>query len=104
MIITKYNNYLVSEKVFDSNINRIINQCYKILCYREENKEWWKPLQTIILDLIGLQRLIEDESLLILISKLESLFFLTKENDFFNFRRMIFECLGLLDGVKKCKD
>lgn len=81
-------------------LNYFINQCYKILCYREEGKEWGKPLKTIMLEITGLQRLTEEESFLELLSKLESLFTLTGEDDFFNFRRVTFDCLGILTEVK----
>jgi len=36
-----------------------------------------------------------------LLNKLEGLYSLTHENDFSCYRRTIFECLGLLDELKK---
>lgn len=99
-MIGKYN-YEIDTNTLINTFNRLTNQCYKILCYKEENKEWNKPLKTVILELIGLQRLIDKDTLLTLISKLESLFTLEEEDDFFEFRRVIFESLNILDEVKR---
>jgi hypothetical protein len=37
-----------------------------------------------------------------LLCKMESLLTLTNENDFLVFRRIIFECLELINNIKKC--
>ena len=37
-----------------------------------------------------------------LLCKLEALLTLDQEDDFFMFRKTIFECLGLMNGLKKC--
>ena len=48
------------------------------------------------------------EILFPLLCKLEGLYTLTKEEDFFSYRRTIFECLNLLsslkEGVLLCQD
>ena len=47
----------------------------------------------------------EHEILLPLLCKLEGLFTLTEENDFFEYRRTIFEALGLVSSlIEKCQD
>lgn len=99
-MIAKYN-YEIDNNSLINTFNRLTNQCYKILCYKEEDKDWQKPLETVILELIGLQRLINKDTLLVLISKLESLFTLVEDDSFLKFRRTIFESLGILDEVKK---
>lgn len=100
MTIKKYD-IMISDSTFNNTINRIINQSYKILCYREEDKDWEKPLKTVIIEIIGVQRLIQEENnFFILISKLESLFTLDKNTDFFDFRRTIFECMTILEEIK----
>jgi len=102
MKIKKYD-IMISNNTFNSSINRIINQSYKILCYREENKDWEKPLKTVIIEIIGMQRLIQDENnFFVLLSKLEALFNLNETNDFFDFRRTVFECMTLLEGMIVC--
>lgn len=95
----KYN-LIIDNETFTTIMNKMINRCYKVLCYREEEKEWEKFLETVILELVGLQRLFNQDSFLFLIAKLESLFILTNEEDFLKFRRVIFECIGILDEVK----
>ena len=43
----------------------------------------------------------QHEVLFPLLCKLEGLFTLTKEEDFYEYRRTIFECLSLLQEIKK---
>ena len=43
--------------------------------------------------------LIEDENFFSLICKLQGLLHLTAEDDFFLYRRIIFECLSLLNKI-----
>ena len=87
------------------NLKRITNQIYKLLPNREEGIDWETPLTTIMEELAGLDRLLLDEHeiLFCLLSKLEGLFMLINEDDFFLFRRTIFECLSLMNSLKqKC--
>lgn len=91
-------------------ISKIINQVYKLLPSREENLNWESPLNTIIQELSGMDRLLLDyhDILFTLLCKLEGLFLLINEDDFFTYRRTIFECLNLLSSLKEsvitCKD
>lgn len=65
------------------------------------------PLKTIMEELTGMDRLLIDqhEILFPLLCKLEGLFTLTEENDFFEYRRTIFEALGLVSSlIEKCQD
>ena len=98
------NNAVINE------ISKIINQVYKLLPSREENLDWETPLSTIIQELSGMDRLLLDyhDILFALLCKLEGLFLLINEEDFFAYRRTIFECLNLLSSLKErvvtCKD
>lgn len=89
----------IDSATFNKNLKRIINQTYKLLPMREQGYDWQKPLQTIMEQLSGLQRLVDDKQdiYLSLLSKMEGLFELTEEDDFMLYRRIIFECLGLLN-------
>lgn len=100
-MILKYNIW-VREEVFDRDIKRIVNQVYKLLPLREEQKDWIKPLETLIEELAGLQRLVDDQSqtFLMLMSKMEGLLTLTQADKFDIYRRTIFECLGLLNELR----
>lgn len=96
----------IDNNSIEVNLKRITNQIYKLLPNREEGVDWETPLTTIMEELKGIQRLIKDyeEIFFSLISKLEGLFTLTKENDFFLYRRTIFECLSLMNVLIKKVD
>lgn len=92
----------IDNSAIDKNLNRITNQIYKLLPSREENSDWQKPLTTIIEELAGMDRLLFDQHdiLFSLLCKLEGLFLLSEDKDFFLYRRTIFECLGLINNIK----
>ncbi|WP_440971953.1 hypothetical protein [Megamonas funiformis] len=92
----------IDKSAIDKNLNRITNQIYKLLPSREEKSDWQKPLTTIIEELAGMDRLLFDqhEILFPLLCKLEGLFLLSEDKDFFLYRRTIFECLGLINNIK----
>lgn len=97
----KYNSKIDNHAV-EKNLKRLTNQIYKLLPNREEGSDWEKPLSTIIEELAGMDRLFIDrqDTLFTLLCKLEGLFTLTQEEDFFLYRRIIFECLGLVNDLK----
>lgn len=100
---TKYNTE-IDNIIIIENIKRLINQTYKLLPNREEGIDWQTPLSTIVEEIAGMSYLFNEDfggNALSLISKLEGLNSLNEENDFFNFRRTIFECLNLLNRVKE---
>ena len=67
---------------------------------QEEGQDCKKPLETIILELLGMQGLFSDlDYLIALICKLKGLIELDLEKDFMLYRRTIFECCGLIDKV-----
>lgn len=92
----------IDKSAIDKNLNKITNQIYKLLPSREEKTDWQKPLTTIIEELAGMDRLLFDqhEVLFPLLCKLEGLFLLSEDKDFFLYRRTIFECLGLINNIK----
>ena len=104
-MILKYN-IEIDNKVIYSRIQVLINQIYKLLPSREEGVDWQKPLETILEELIGMQRLMNQnysEIFFPLLNKLEGLYSLINECDFSCYRRVIFECLGLMNDLqKKC--
>lgn len=106
-MIIKYNADINNEAICN-NLKRLTNQIYKLLPNREENLDWEKPLSTILEELAGMDLLFigQHEVLFSLMCKLEGLFTLIKEDDFFMFRRTIFECLGLINSLKEaiCQD
>ena len=92
------------------NLKKLINQVYKLLPNREEDIDWKTPLSTIIEELSGMDKLLLNfhDILFPLLCKLKGLYDLVEEEDFFLYRRTIFECLNLLSSLKErveqCQD
>lgn len=99
---------IINNDSVQRNLKRLTNQIYKLLPEREEELDWRSPLNTIILELAGMDRLLVDQHdiLFPLLCKLEGLLILTQPEDFYMFRRTIFECLSLMSNLKKnlCQD
>lgn len=91
----------IDKKAVEASLNRIVNQIYKLLPDREEGIDWKSPLETIIIELSGMDRLLVDQHTVFfpLLCKLEGLFELDEEKDFFSYRRTIFEALNLMSTV-----
>lgn len=51
----------IEKEAVQANLVRITNQVYKLLPIREEDKNWTKPLETIIEELAGMDRLFLDQ-------------------------------------------
>ena len=102
-MILKYN-VDIEEQTIHNRLQNLINQTYKLLPSREEGADWEKPLQTVLEELAGMQRLMNcgySEIFFPLLNKLEGLYSLTKEDDFLCYRRTIFECLGLMNDLQR---
>ena len=99
-MILKYDTS-ISNKAIVTNLKRLTNQIYKLLPTREEALDWKKPLSTIIEEFSGMDELLLDHHVVLfsLLCKLEGLFVLNDDEDFFIFRRTIFECLGLVSEL-----
>lgn len=105
-MMLKYNVYICDEAI-STNLNKITNQIYKLLPSWEEGLDWNKPLVTIVEELAGMSDLFLDHQhsiLFHLLCKLQGLFIFsgieeTTEN-FLHFRRIIFECLNLINELK----
>lgn len=103
-MVIKYNSNIDNEAIV-KNVDRLTNQVFKLLPNREEGGDWKTPLENIIIELAGMDELLLDHvNLFSLLCKLEALLKLDKEDEFLLFRKTIFECLGLMNGIKKCLD
>ena len=101
-MVLKYN-IEIDKKVLLEDLERITNQIFKLLPVREEGGDWESPLRNLLIELAGLDSLLlENVDFFSLICKMEALLLLTEKEDFFAFRRTIFECLNILSEVKKC--
>lgn len=91
----------IDNRAIDNNLVRLQSQIFKLLPMREEHQEWNKPLETIILELLGMQGLFSNlEYLVALVCKLQGLIEMSDEADFMLYRRTIFECCGLIDKIR----
>lgn len=102
----KYN-ACFEDLTIERDIHKLVNLTYKLLPLREEENDWIKPLETIIEELSGMDRVLIDQHdiLFPLLCKMEGLFSLEQKKDFSLFRRTIFECLSLMNNLKdKCQD
>lgn len=100
-MVFKYNVEFDKDAII-KNIDRITNQIFKLLPSREEGGDWASPLQNLTLEIIGMKALwIDQPKLFSLLCRLEALSTLTEDRDFFVFRKLIFECLSLINEIKK---
>ena len=103
-MVIRYNTE-VSKEAIIKNIDKITNQIFKLLPIREESGDWEAPLRNLIRDICGMDRLLGDQmEFFSLLCKMESLLTLKNKEDFLAFRKGIFECLGLMNELKKCLD
>ena len=102
-MILKYN-VDIDEQTIHDRLQNLINQTYKLLPSREEGVDWEKPLQTVLEELAGMQRLMNcgySEIFFPLLNKLEGLYSLVEDDDFLCYRRTIFECLRLMNDLQR---
>ena len=96
MINTKYGFYISMEEIKVS-VKRLTNQLWKLIPMREHEENWQKQLDTVIIELIGLEEIFSKPILITLLSKLEGL--KKAEIDFELYRKTVFECISLLQEL-----
>lgn len=83
---------------FEGYKNKLKDRLFgSVLCEREKNGEWEKALDTIIIELMGLEEQCNSINYQALLLKLFSLRFLS----FHYFRKTVFECMNLINGLNK---
>ena len=97
---TKYNFTIDNIDVLEKNFVRLINQMWKLIPMKENEENWEKQLDTVILEIAGLKEIFLQEPLFLqLLAKLEGL---RIENiEFSLYRKTVFECISLLRGLTK---
>ena len=92
---------LIDKQVVLENLTRIGSQIFKLLPYNEEGEDWVKPLETLCIEISGLQYLFpNDKDIFTLSCKLEGLRQQAGDIEFMLFRRMIFEMCSLVAVIK----
>ena len=89
----------VNKENFYSYLITLKNKIYKLLPLREEKLEWRKYLETILIEISGLNKLFNNTvNLISLLSKLEGLVDL---EEFVLYRKTIFECLNIVENISR---
>ena len=78
----------------DVNVRRLTNQLWKLIPMREHNEDWHKQLDTVILEIAGMNEIFIRPQFLQLLSKLEGL--RTQDINFELYRKTVFESISLL--------
>ena len=95
---TKYG-FEFSKEEINKEIIRLTNQMWKLIPMRENNEEWEKQLETVIIDIAGKDEIfLHNSQFLQLLSKLEGLRVVDVE--FSIYRKTIFECINLINDTK----
>lgn len=98
--INKYDLEITSQEAFEKNVARLTNQMWKLIPMKENDEDWEKQLNTVILEIAGLNKIfIENPQFLQLLSKLEGI--KDKNPEFNLYRKTVFESIGLLRGLCK---
>ena len=63
-MVLKYDIQIAEDAIIE-NIDRIINQIFKLLPSREERGDWETPLHNLILEVGGMNKLLSDQTILI---------------------------------------
>lgn len=87
------------EEVISKNIQRLSNQIWKCIPMRENDEDWKKQLDTVEIELVGLNEMFMSQQFLQLLSKLEGL--RIKDTTFELYRKTIFEILSLLQELNR---
>ena len=93
-------NFSFPKEVIDANIQRLTNQLWKLIPMRENNEDWEKQLNTVIIEIAGLNEIfISNPQFLQLLAKLKGL--QVEEVSFILYRKIVFESINLLQELKK---
>ena len=100
--MTKYD-FDFTQETIEKNIMRLTNQIWKLIPMKEHNENWKKQLDTVIIEIAGLNEiLIKYPQFIQILSKLEGLR-VVESIDFSIFRKTVFEVINLLQEVKNEK-
>ena len=96
MLLNKYNIDFSYEDI-RANVKRMTNQLWKLIPMREHEEDWQKQLDTVILEIVGLNEIFIGPLFLQMLSKLEGL--RVTETNFELYRKTVFECISILQEL-----
>ncbi len=91
-VVTKYD----GELDFEIYQSFLVKNVFKILPLKEENKDWKKYLDGLLIELNGMNLLLTEVNLMSVIGKLEGL---RTIEDHELFRKVIFDCIDLIKKI-----
>lgn len=97
MIKNKYS-IDVSKETIIEDLRRLINQIWKLIPMRENNENWKFHLETVIVELVGLQEIFNELDFIVILSDLEGLL-RKEETTFMVYRKTVFSVISLLGKV-----
>ena len=93
VLLTKYGVAEIQD--MQSNIMRLTNQLWKLIPMRENNEDWHKQLETVTIEIAGLNEIFVINGVLVqLLAKLEGM--RVVEISFETYRKTVFESISLL--------
>lgn len=94
--MTKYN-FNFDKEILETDKKRLINQLWKLIPMKENDENWEEHLKILIEEICGLNEIYCHKlEYLVLLSKLEGLFFFQTKEDFMLYRKTVFRCIDLL--------
>lgn len=99
-LLDKYNINFSEEDIM-KNVQRLTNQLWKLIPMREHDEDWQKQLDTVTIEIAGLNEIFMGPYFLQLLSKLEGLRII--DSTFELYRKTIFECISLLQGLNHAR-
>ena len=97
MYSDKYNIEFTDETI-RVNVQRLTNQLWKLIPMRAHEEDWQKQLETVLIEVVGLNELFTSPIILQLLSKLEGLSI--RETEFDIYRKTVFECISLVRSIQ----
>ena len=95
---TKYSFDFQTQDI-EVNIRRLTNQLWKLIPMREHDEDWPKQLDTVIIEIAGMNEIFIRPQFLQLLCKLEGL--KVQETNFELYRKTVFECISLLQELNR---
>ena len=92
---------IIPDSVVTTNINRLVNQMWKLIPMRENQENWHSQLDTVFIEVAGLAELstgVVSDKYLILLTKLKGLE--VADVSFQTYRKTVFECISLLRELR----
>lgn len=96
MLVDKYEIGFDNE-VIKKDVQRLTNQLWKLIPMREHEEDWQKQLETVTIEIAGLNEIFMGPVFLQLLSKLEGL--KVVDVNFELYRKTIFESISLLQEL-----